>query len=144
MANDNFTKGFLGTGFKFPVRVDENTGRVQTLSYEEDIREAIGIILGTAPGERPMSPYFGCPIHAFAFGNTDYTTLCMMEKEVVNSLIMWEPRIKDIEAHARPSPDDDGLLLIEIECTVRSTNNPFNLVYPYYISEGYGEAARVK
>lgn len=143
MADVNFTKGFLGTGFKFPIQVDENTGKVKTSSYEENIEQSIRIILGTQPGERPMSPYFGCPIHAFVFNNTDYTTLSMIEKEVVNSLIMWEPRIKDIEAHAKPAPSEDGLLLIEIEAKVRSTNNPFNLVYPYYISEGYGEAARI-
>ena len=142
MAYEGVNKGFLGTGFKFPVQVDENTGMVKTSSFEEDIEESIGIILGTQPGERPMSPYFGCPIHAFVFSTMDYTTLSMIEKEVVNSLIMWEPRIKDIEAHAAPSPSEDGLLLIEISYTVRSTNNPFNLVYPYYISEGYGDAAK--
>ena len=73
----------------------------------------------------------------------DYTTLSMIEREVVNSLIMWEPRIRDIEAHAAPSQSEDGLLLIEIDYTVRATNTPYNLVYPYYITEGYGEAARV-
>ena len=144
MAYESVNKGFLGTGFKFPVQVDENTGRVKTSSFEEDIKEAIRIILGTQPGERPMSPYFGCPIHAFVFNTMDYTTLSMIEKEVMNSLVMWEPRIKDIEVHAAPSQAEDGLLLIEIDYTVRATNNPFNLVYPYYISEGYGEGAQVR
>jgi len=143
MADAGFTKNFLGTGFKFPMQVDENTGRVKTSSGEEDIRESIRIILGTQPGERPMSPYFGCAIHSFVFNTADYTTLSMMGKEVVNSLIMWEPRVKDVEAEVEISPDDAGILLIKVSCTVRSTNNPFNLVYPYYISEGYGEAAKV-
>ncbi len=143
MADLNSSKSFLGTGFKFPVQVDENTGRMKTSSHEEDIEEAIRIILGTQPGERPMSPYFGCAINSFVFNNADYSTLSMMEKEVVNALIMWEPRITDIEAKVVSSPDDAGILLIKISYTVRSTNNPFNLVYPYYISEGYGEAAEV-
>ena len=56
MAYGSVNKGFLGTGFKFPVQVDENTGRVKTSSFEEDIEESIRIILGTQPGERPMSP----------------------------------------------------------------------------------------
>lgn len=143
MAERGFTGNFLGTGFKFPVQVDENTGRVRTSTHEEDIAEAIRIILGTQPGERPMSPYFGCAINAFVFSTADYTTLSMMSKEVVNALIMWEPRIKDVEAEVVPSPDDAGKLLINVSCTVRSTNNPFNLVYPYYINEGYGEAAKL-
>lgn len=143
MADKGFSRSFLGTGFKFPVQVDENTGRVRTSSHEEDIAEAVRIILGTQPGERPMSPYFGCAIHSFVFNTADYTTLSMMAKEVENALIMWEPRIKDVEAEVEQSPDDAGILLIKINYTVRSTNNPFNLVYPYYISEGYGEAAMV-
>lgn len=143
MADNGFSRNFLGTGFKFPVSVDENTGRVKTSSHEEDIREAIRIILGTQPGERPMSPYFGCAIHSYVFSTADYTTLSMMEKEVVNALIMWEPRIRDVEAEVVQSPEDPGILLINITCTVRSTNNPFNLVYPYYINEGYGEAAMI-
>ncbi|MBE6611261.1 MAG: baseplate protein [Ruminococcaceae bacterium] len=125
------------------MQVDENTGRDRTSSHEEDIAEAVRIILGTQPGERPMSPYFGCAIHSFVFNTADYTTLSMMAKEVENALIMWEPRIKDVEAEVEQSPDDAGILLIKINYTVRSTNNPFNLVYPYYISEGYGEAAMV-
>ena len=137
------SKSFLGTGFSFPVQVDENTGRVKTASGEEDIAQSIRIILGIQPGERPMAPYFGCGINAFVFNTADYTTLSMMGKEVVNALIMWEPRIKDVEADVVQSPEDPGILLIRVSCTVRSTNNPFNLVYPYYISEGYGEAAKI-
>ena len=143
MADTGFSKNFLGTGFKFPIQVDENTGRVKTSSAEEDIKEAIRIILGTQPGERPMLPYFGCAINSFVFNTADYTTLSMMENEVVNALTMWEPRITDISAKVVQSPNDAGILLIHIDYTVRSTNNPFNLVYPYYISEGYGEAAMV-
>ena len=136
-------RSFLGTGFGFPVRVDPNTGRVMTSSGEEDIRESIRLILGTNPGERQMTPKFGCAINNFVFGTADYTSLMLMKQEVENSLIMWEPRIKDIEVSITPSPDNEGVLLIQVNYTVRSTNNPFNLVYPFYISEGYNEEAKV-
>ena len=136
------SRSFLGTGFKFPVQVDPLTGKVRTSSDEEDIRESIRIILGTQPGERPMSPHFGCSINSFIFGTTDYTSMSMMKHEVVNSLTMWEPRIRDIGVEIVRSPEDDGVLLIEISYVVRSTNNPFNLVYPFYITEGYNENAK--
>lgn len=136
------SRSFLGTGFKFPVQVDPLTGKVRTSSDEEDIRESIRIILGTQPGERPMSPHFGCSINSFIFGTTDYTSMTMMKHEVVNSLTMWEPRIRDIGVEIVRSPEDDGVLLIEISYVVRSTNNPFNLVYPFYITEGYNENAK--
>lgn len=137
------SKSFLGTGFRFPVQVDPITGKVLTSSDEEDIRESIRIILGTQPGERPMSPHFGCPINTFVFGTTDYSSITLMKREVENSLIMWEPRIKDIKVEVIQSPEDDGVLLIEVSYVVRSTNNPYNLVYPFYISEGYNEGAKV-
>lgn len=141
--SDQDKRSFLGTGFKFPVQVDSLTGRVRTSSNEEDIQESIRIILGTSPGERPMSPHFGCSINSFVFGTADYTSMMMMKHEVENSLIMWEPRIKDINVEIVQSPEDSGVLLIEIRYVVRSTNNPFNLVYPFYISEGYNEGAKV-
>lgn len=137
------SRSFLGRGFKFPVQVDPLTGRVRTSTDEEDIRESIRIILGTQPGERPMLPKFGCNIHNFVFGTADYTSLMLLKREVETSLVIWEPRIKDIKADIVRSPDEDGKLLIEINYVVRSTNNPFNLVYPFYITEGYNEGAKV-
>ena len=137
------SRSFLGTGFKFPVQVDPITGKIRTSSDEDDIKESIRIILGTQPGERPMSPHFGCNINSFVFGTSDYTSMTIMKNEVENSLAMWEPRIKDIEVEIIQSPDNDGVLLIEVSYVVRSTNNPFNLVYPFYISEGYNEGAKI-
>ena len=137
-----YEKSFLGTGFKFPVCVDPNTGKVRTSSNEEDIAEAVRIILSTTPGERPMMPEFGCAINTFVFSGTDYTTMTLVKREVENSLIMWEPRIKDIRVDVSPADSDNGKLIINVNYVVRSTNNPFNLVYPFYISEGYGDTER--
>ena len=131
------SKAFLGVGFKFPVQVDENTGRMKTSSHEEDIREAIRIILSTKPGERLRNPKFGCGIYEYAFGTMDYTTLSSMQKAVQDALIQWEPRIEDIEVKLDPDPEE-GRININISYVVRSTNNPFNMVYPFYISEGFG------
>ncbi|MBQ9483250.1 MAG: GPW/gp25 family protein [Ruminiclostridium sp.] len=137
-----YNKSFLGTGFKFPVCVDPNTGKVRTSSNEDDIKESIRLILGTTPGERPMMPDFGCSINSFVFSGSDFTTLMLMKTEIENALVMWEPRIKDIEAEISPAADDDGKLIISVSYVVRSTNNPFNLVYPFYINEGYGDTER--
>ena len=137
------SKSFLGTGFKFPVQVDPNTGRVRTSSEEEDIKEAIRIILGTQPGERPMAPKFGCSVNSFVFASMDYTSVMLLRREIEDSLVLWEPRIKNIDVEIERSPQDSGVLMIQINYVVRSTNNPYNLVYPFYINEGYGENAKV-
>lgn len=138
MTEQEKVRGFLGIGFHFPIQVEETTGRMKTVSLEDDIRQAILIILMTRKGERVMRPDFGCNIHEYVFGTTDYTTLVQMENAVRDALIRWEPRIKDIEVHVNNEQEQEGTLLIEISYLVRSTNNPFNLVYPFYLSEGMG------
>lgn len=138
MAEWEKTRGFLGTGFHFPIEVDEATGRMKTVSLEEDIKQAIHIILMTRKGERIMRPEFGCDIYDYAFDTMDYTTLFQMEQAVREALMVWEPRITEVEVHINNEQETEGVLLIEISYVVRSTNNPFNLVYPYYINEGMG------
>lgn len=136
MADWNEAKKFLGRGWKFPVEVDPVTGRIKTSSYEEDIQEAIQIILLTKKGERVMLPDFGCGLNEYVFETMDYTTTVMMEQEIQSALILWEPRITDVSVHIEMDERESGKINIQISYIVRSTNNPYNLVYPYYISEG--------
>lgn len=138
MAETEKVRGFLGVGFHFPIQVEEATGRMMTVSLEEDIKQAILIILMTRKGERVMRPDFGCNIYDYAFDTTDYTTLVQMENSVRDALIRWEPRITDIKVQADDSQKQAGTLFVKISYRVRSTNNPFNLVYPYYVNEGMG------
>lgn len=130
------SKSFIGTGWKFPVSVDPSTGRIQSSSMEDDIREAIEIILGTAKGERIMRKDFGSRIKDFVFESPDATTLNLLKREVKIALSEWEPRITDLEVDVFKDPDQQTKLVIEINYRVRKTNNLFNLVYPFYINEG--------
>ncbi|MFP3153557.1 GPW/gp25 family protein [Lachnospiraceae bacterium ZAX-1] len=139
MAQFDSTKDFLGSGFKFPIQVDENTGRMKMSSYEEDIKEAIFIILMTRKGERLRNPYFGCGIHDYVFETMDYTTISTMKREIEHALIQWEPRIEEIEVIMDTAQEEAGKLMIEVNYIVRNTNNPFNLVFPYYLNEGFGQ-----
>ncbi len=129
-------KDFLGKGIHFPIEPEEASGRLKMVSAEENIKEAIHIILGTRKGERLMHPDFGCDIHDFTFGTMDYGTLSQIEGSVREALIQWEPRIRDLEVEVLRDETRDGRLNIEIHYVVRTTNNPYNLVYPFYINEG--------
>ena len=133
---------FLGRGFKFPVQADEITGKMKTSAYEEDIKEAIYLILMTRKGERIMNPEFGCGVHDYAFGTMDYTSLSMMERAVREAITLWEPRITDLNVDLAIDDKRDGCVLISIDYVVRSTNNPYNLVFPFYMNEGFGENAK--
>ena len=128
------SKDFLGKGWKFPFNLDTR-GKVGVSSYEEDIKEAILIILGTAKGERLMRPDFGCGINEYIFCSMNVVNLHLIENAVREALLMWEPRIKVISVKIEPEAEE-GKLLIEIDYQVRTTNNRFNLVYPFYLKEG--------
>ncbi len=136
MAQRDSAKDFLGRGWKFPVRVDEATGRIITSDYEEDIKEAIKIIIMTRKGERVMQPEFGCGLSEYVFGGTDYTTVTQMENEIRSALVNWEPRIIDVNVRVEADSNELSRLIINVDYVVRATNNPYNLVYPYYMSEG--------
>ncbi len=131
-------KEFLGAGWKFPITVNHSTGRIELTYYEENIQESIYIILMTKPGERVMQPEFGCHIYDYLFQRSDYTVLVQMEHVVREALVRWEPRIRDIQVNASV-PAGGEQVLIEVNYRVRSTNNPYNLVFPFYMNEGYGK-----
>ena len=122
----------LGSGVAFPLRVDRRGG-LALVRAEEDISEAITIILGTAPGERPMRPEFGCGIHNYIFETVDAYTMARLEQEIRIALDRWEPRIELIDVDFGLDRVDHGEVVIEISYVVRTTNDLRNLVYPFYI-----------
>lgn len=125
---------FLGQGWSFPVRAT-TSGCVVMSAEETSIREAIWIILATSRGERVMRPNFGCGIHDLVFSLNSADTVGRVQAEVKEALVLWEPRITlldvDVEVKGRGE-----VLLINIHYRVRTTNNFFNLVYPFYLAVG--------
>jgi uncharacterized protein len=122
----------IGSGLAFPLQVDRRGG-IALARDETDIEQAIELILGTAPGERPMRPEFGCGVHDFVFDTIDATTVAQMEGEVRDALDHWEPRIEVVAVDFDLSGVDRGELLINIGYRLRSTNHMRNLVYPFYV-----------
>ena len=122
----------LGSGVAFPLRVDRRGG-MALVRAEEDISEAITIILGTAPGERPMRPEFGCGIHNYIFETVDAYTIARLEQEIRIALDRWEPRIDVLDIDFGLDRVDHGEVVIEISYVVRTSNDIRNLVYPFYI-----------
>lgn len=128
-------KAFLGKGWAFPVTPDP-TGEIAVSEYEEDIRQAIHIILGTAQGERVMRPDFGADLQALVFEPVTTTTMALVRHRVEEALITWEPRIDVQQVRVAPDGPVRNRLLIDIDYRVRRTNTFFNLVYPFYLQEG--------
>ena len=122
----------LGSGLAFPLQVDR-AGGIALARGHDDIHQALELILGTAPGERPMRPEFGCGVHDFVFDTIDAATVGRLETEIRNALDRWEPRIEVQRVDFDLDHMGDGRLLIEIGYRVRATNHERNLVYPFYV-----------
>ena len=128
------SKAFLGIGWSFPIQPAGNSD-VALSAFEEDIRQAILIILGTAQGERVMRPDFGAGLHRLVFEPISTTTIERVRLQVEEALITWEPRIDNIGVNVTADPPQ-GRLLIDVRYRVRATNTFYNLVYPFYLLEG--------
>lgn len=123
---------FVGAGWAFPMAVDA-TGSVALVRREREIEESIRLILGTSYGERPMRPEFGCGIHELVFAPADSATAARIAYEVRQSLDRWEPRIDVIDVDVTTSDTDASALYVHITYSIRGSNNPRNLVFPFYV-----------
>ena len=135
----NKSKDFLGRGFAFPPRIDSATGQFVMTESEEDIRQSIYIILMTRMKERAMLPDFGCNLHEYIFEVPDSDFEVQIGSEIREALMRYETRIINVDVEVDSNNISKGMINLNINYTVRATNNPNNLVFPYYLMEGVGE-----
>jgi hypothetical protein len=99
---------------------------------EQDIAQAIFMILSTPRGQRVLRPEFGCRIHELTFAPNDANTAGLVIYYVEQALGMWEPRIRIIEVRAEPDPQTPGQLNVHIEYAIKTSHDRRSLVYPFY------------
>ncbi|HXM09966.1 MAG TPA: GPW/gp25 family protein [Terriglobales bacterium] len=128
-------KAFLGVGWSFPPCA-AGDGSTLVVSYEQDVYQAIWIILSTDWGERVMRPTFGAGLKSFVFAPMSQIMMQQVQTRVQQSLVMWEPRITVEEVDVSIDPNNQGTLLIAITYLVNVTNTLQNLVYPFFLQEG--------
>ena len=122
---------FLGRGAAFPFAVNAATGRIETSEGKQSVKESLFLILKTTVGERLLRSDFGTSLNNYAFMDINPTNMQMLRREIVNQISRCEPRIDDIEITADNS--QEGVLLFNLEYTVREDNVPENLVFPFYL-----------
>ena len=123
---------FVGRGWNFPLGTDA-TGSISLATEDRNLQQAIRLILGTAPGERPMRPGFGCGIHNYVFASADATTAGLLANEVKRALAMWEPRIDVTNVEVSVDEIDRNAMYIDINYTKKGSYDPRNLVFPFYV-----------
>ncbi|MCU1693849.1 MAG: baseplate protein [Frankiales bacterium] len=133
---------FVGAGWAFPLRTD-TTGSIALVRREREVEESIRLVLATSPGERPMRPEFGCAVHDYVFAPADASTAGSIAYAVRVALERWEPRIDLEDVVVRFDDVEDGTLYIDVQYVLRGTNDPRNLVFPFYVIPPHeNEAAR--
>ncbi len=124
---------FVGRGIAFPMRVNA-TGGIALVSSDDEIAESMRLILGTSPGERPMRPDFGCPIHDHVFAPAD--AVDHRHDRASRCATRWPAGSRGSTSSTSSSRQDERqptLLYIDIEYAIRDTNDPRNLVFPFYV-----------
>jgi phage baseplate assembly protein W len=127
-------QSFLGTGWSFPPTFRRESCTVDMLVNEPDVRSSIEIILSTITGERVMLPTFGCNLQPHVFDSMNTPNIAMIQKIVNDALVFNEPRII-VESVVATPDQNQGVLQINIQYTIITTNTRYNYVYPFYISE---------
>ena len=123
---------FVGSGVGFPLRIGANGG-LALVSREREIEEAIRLVLATRPGERPMRPEFGSRIADHVFAPANSSTAGRLAYEVRVALDRWEPRITLTDVEVDFGDVADGIVYLDIRYQIRGTNDPRNLVFPFYV-----------
>jgi phage baseplate assembly protein W len=123
---------FVGAGWAFPLSTDA-TGGIALVVREQEIEQAIHLILATAPGDRPMRPEFGCRIHEHVFGPANAATAGQIAYDVQDALERWEPRIDLLDVRVSFDHVEAGRLYVDVSYAIRGYNEPRNLVFPFYV-----------
>ena len=128
-------QNFLGTGWSFPPTFRRGGGDVELVSGIEDIHQSLQILLSTRMGERVMQDDFGCDLDIVLFEEMDQGLVNTLTSLISDAILFYEPRITLDNLDVSESAEQQGLFLISLEYTVRSTNSRFNMVFPFYINE---------
>lgn len=131
-------KAYLGTGWSFPPAFDKTSKTVSMVSAEVDIEQSLGILLSTSLGERVMQPEYGCNLKDYQFESMDNAFLGFIKDLVERAILFYEPRIR-LEKVEVTEADSfeliEGLIKINVDYQIESTNTRFNYVYDFYLRE---------
>ena len=127
---------FLGRGWSFPPEFKRETKAIKMLEGEADIKSSLEILLSTRLGERIMVPNYGCNLDELLFKPLNLTLKTFVIDLIKTAILYHEPRIDVNKIEIDPTNELEGVLLINIEYTIRTTNSRTNMVYPFYKEGG--------
>lgn len=134
MEND---KSFLGQGWGFPPTFNKTGNKgVEMVKNEMDIKQSLEILLSTSLGERVMLPEYGCDLQTYLFDSISNSKMHFLKEIIRTAIINYEPRIELNEVIIDHSDYQDGIIRINIDYSIETTNTRSNMVFPFYKIEG--------
>ena len=110
----------FGRGISFPPRVGSD-GRVQWSEGEQNVQEAIRIILMTEQNERLRLAEFGGGLGQFLFEPNTVSTRHSIQDRITKALSRWEPRIQVESVIVEADPADREAAIASITYKLVST-----------------------
>lgn len=101
-------------GWKFPVEVDNSTGKIKMVDDNENIKQGIKIILKTQKGERKMRPYFGTDMNEFMFSSINLAFVNEMANEVSQSIKLWEKHLRQLSVNVNQDIEDNTKVKVDV------------------------------
>jgi phage baseplate assembly protein W len=132
----NENQSFLGRGWSFPPEFNKESRSVKMLEDEVDIKSSLHILLSTRLGERVMLPGYGCNLEELLFSPLNLTLKTYVTDLIRTAILYHEPRIDVKKIDIDPTDELNGVLLVNIDFIIRSSNSRMNLVFPFYKEEG--------
>ena len=124
----------LGRGWAFPPRFGPDG--VQLVAGEEDVREAILLVLRTAEHERIMHPDYGVGIDGYVFAERSADTCFRLQSDIERALIRFEPRVIVERVEAGVADEREARIDVLIEYRLDEHHRPNSLVFPFYLESG--------
>ena len=101
----------------------EGASDIAIVTNEAAVVESVYNIILTEPGEKVMSPLFGCALDQYLFEPIDDVTSRRIMTSVSDAIVNFEPRLLDFDVIVTALPDDNTYE-IEIVLEVNTSEEP--------------------
>jgi len=106
------------------------TKDLQILKNESAIRRSVRNIIETIPTEKFFNPAFGSRVNQLLFDFVDIGSALLIEREIIDSLDAFEPRIENVKVLVNPSIDENSFEVL-IQYDIKGQDFPeqeFNFI----------------
>jgi phage baseplate assembly protein W len=104
------------------------TNIINDIIDSDSIKASVQNIVTTERGTIPGFPEFGCKIKSMLFEQIDVFTITVMKTIIENALLIWEPRITNININIQSVPEFQRII-VSIGFTIRQSQVQDNITF---------------